>query len=389
LLLVLAGFVLGGSSVYLASFSARSQPPVLSTSGIPVKSRITALGRLAPEGGVIAVFGPLGDRLETVDVKQGAGVESDAPLAQLVSHRDRELELSLATARVKEATEQRAAIDNAGKSKIAESDAEIRQLRSGRENDLLAQDAQIRVLESQVQQARDNLARLKSLQRAAVSAQELEQSELALRKAEGDLATARAQRNKTATAYQTNQEVAQAKRAAALAQIEESRKRIPVDSLQNECKLAERRFAETIIKAPVKGQILKVVGHKGQATGNEPILYLGDTRNIVVVSEVYETDVQQLDAWMNKVRKEGKGKVTATVRSSALPIEALSGELQDLGQIARLVGKNQLFGRGRSEVDRRVVEVRVKLNLDEEAAKRVGDYTGLEVNVEFEFRSQP
>jgi HlyD family secretion protein len=160
-----------------------------------------------------------------------------------------------------------------------------------------------------------------------------------------------------------------------VAELEEALKRVPVDSLAENLKIAERRLEATQIKAPVAGQILKVIGHEGDTIGNLPILQLADTSAMVVSAEVYETDVQQLNAWLED------GPSVVTITSRALD-KLLNGELRQ-HQIARLIGKNQLFSLNpREDVDRRVVEVSVDLRPDSvELASR---YVGLEVQVEFQ-----
>ena len=166
----------------------------------------------------------------------------------------------------------------------------------------------------------------------------------------------------------------------ARAELEEALKRVPVDSAAENLKIAERRLEATQIKAPVAGRVLKVIGHEGDATGTQPLLQLADTEAMEVVAEVYETDVQDLDAWLSE------SPVPATITSRALG-KPLTGEVVR-SQIAHLIGKNQLFILNpREDIDRRVVEVRVDVRSDSvELASR---YVGLEVQVEFQPSPKP
>jgi HlyD family secretion protein len=355
-------------------YSGDSRPP--GQAGVEVtKTKVSALGRLQPSGGVISVFGLPGDRIERLSAKQGEQVAKDAILAELASRKDRELEREMVATQLREARARRAAIDDAGKAKIAVIDAEIAQVHSGRDCDLKAQDARIASLVLQVRVANDGWNRLKSLERTPVSAQDLEKSELLYRQAESELTAARAIRDKTEKGYAQNDALLKAKRSAAVAELEEALKQVPMDSLAENLKIVERRLEATQVKAPVAGQILKVLGHEGDTMGNQPIVQLADTSAMVVIAEVYETDIHALDTWLS----ESPGLATITSRALGKP---LTGEVHR-HQIAHLIARNQLFSLNpREDIDRRVVEVRVDVRSDSvELASR---YVGLEVQVDFQ-----
>jgi HlyD family secretion protein len=377
---LLLGVALGGAGVYKwRDFLGDSSPP--GQTGVAVtKAKVSALGRLQPSGGVISVFGLPGDRIEKLSAKQGDKVAKDMILAELASRKDRELERDLVAIQLREARAQRAAIGDAGKAKIAVIDAEIAQLQSGRDCDLKAQDAKIAALSLQGRVAYDSWKRLKSLERTPVSVQDLEKSELLYRQAESELTAARAIREKTEKGYAENDVLLKAKRSAAVAELEEALRRVPVDPTAENLKIAERRLEATQVKAPVAGRVLKVIGHEGDTTGNQPIFQLADTGAMVVIAEVYETDIRELDAWLS----ESPGLVTITSRALGKP---LTGEVHR-NQIAHLIAKNQLFSLNpREDIDRRVVEVRVDVRSDSvELASR---YVGLEVQVEFQPSSKP
>jgi HlyD family secretion protein len=344
------------------------------------KSKVSALGRLQPKGGVIAVFGLPGDRIQKLCAKLGDKVAKDTILAELASRKDRELARDLVASQLREARAQKAAIDEAGKAKIAVIDAEMAQLQSGRDDDLKAQDAKIASLILQNRIAYQNWNRLKSLKQAPVSVEDLDKSELLFQQAESELTAARAMRDKTEKGYAQNEALLKAKRIAAIAELDEALKRVPVDSLVENLKIAERSLEATQVKAPVAGQILNVIGHEGDVTGNQPIFQLADTSAMVVIAEVYETDIQQLDAWLSE------SPCPATITSRALG-KPLTGELQPR-QIAHMIGKNQLFSiNPREDTDRRVVEVRVDVR--PESVELASGYVGLEVQVEFQPSPKP
>jgi HlyD family secretion protein len=344
------------------------------------RTKVSALGWLQPKAGVISVFGLPADRIEKIFCKQGDKVAKDTILAELATRKDRALERDLVAVQLREAREQRVAIGDAGTAKIAAIDAEIAQMKSGREGDLKAQDAKIASLVVQNRVAFDSWNRLKSLERTPVSAQDLEKCELLHQQAQSELTAARAIRDKTEKGYDQSDAALKAKRNAAVAELAEALKRVPVDSLMENLKIAERRLEATQVKAPVGGKILKVIGHEGDATGTEPIFQLADTDAMVVLAEVYETDIQALDSWLSEA------PVQVTISSRALS-KPLTGDLQR-EQIPRLIGRNHLFSLNpREAIDRRVAEVRVNVSSDsvDLASRRVG----LQVQVEFQPSSKP
>src|SRR6516165_11096547 len=84
---LLLGVALGGAGVYMwRDYSGDSRPP--GQAGVEVtKTKVSALGRLQPSGGVISVFGLPGDRIERLSAKQGEQVAKDAILAELASRK--------------------------------------------------------------------------------------------------------------------------------------------------------------------------------------------------------------------------------------------------------------------------------------------------------------
>jgi HlyD family secretion protein len=379
-LTLVLGLALGGAGDYVWKYFSEDRRSQEQTDVAVTKTKVSALGRLEPRGGVISVFGLPGDRIEKLSAVQGDEVARDTILAELASRRDRELERDLVANQLHEAQAQRAAIEDAGNAKIALIDAETAQLQSGRENDLKAQDAKIAAITFQSKVAHDNWNRLKGLQRTQVSAQDLDKSELLYRQAESELTAARAIRDKTEKGYTHSDAVLKAKRSAAVAELKEALLRVPVDSVEANLKIAERRLEATQIKAPVAGRILKVIGHEGDATASQPIFQLADTAAMVVIAEVYETDIQELDPWLS----ESPGLATITSRALGKP---LTGEVHR-SQIAHLIAKNNLFSMNpREDVDRRVVEVRVDIRPDSVAL--ASRYVGLEVQVEIQPSPKP
>ncbi len=134
---------------------------------------------------------------------------------------------------------------------------------------------------------------------------------------------------------------------------------------------AQARLAMEELRAPIAGQILQIHARPGERIGAEGFLALGDTRNMMTVAEVYETEVAGLEAGQR-----------ARVTSPALP-EDIPGTVVRIG---RWIARQDVLGTDPvSKVDSRVVEVRIRLEPESERAKAlVASLTNLQVEVEIE-----
>ena len=124
---------------------------------------------------------------------------------------------------------------------------------------------------------------------------------------------------------------------------------------------AERDMA--VVRAPIRGQVLKIHARPGEKIGPDGIAELATTDAMYAVAEVYETDITRV--------KVGQ---RARVRSPALTRD-LEGTVERVGL---KVGKLDALGTDpAAKTDARVVEVEIRL--DDSAA--VSGLTNLEVEV--------
>jgi ABC exporter DevB family membrane fusion protein len=135
--------------------------------------------------------------------------------------------------------------------------------------------------------------------------------------------------------------------------------------------LVKRARAElnlAYVKAPKSGQILKIRTWPGEVVGNEGIVDLGETGEMYVRAEVYETDIQRV--------RVGQ---TATIRS-----DGLAGELTGVvSEIGLQVGRQNVLGTDPvADADARVVEVKIRLT--PESSTQVSGLSNLEVTVVIE-----
>jgi len=129
---------------------------------------------------------------------------------------------------------------------------------------------------------------------------------------------------------------------------------------------ARARLELTQIRAPIQGQILEIHTRPGERVGEDGFLEMGDTKRMMAVAEVYETDIGAV--------LQGK---QARVTSPALE-EPLTGSVEI---IALKVGRMDVLGTDPvAKTDARVVEVRVKLD-SSEAVERL---TNLQVEIEID-----
>ncbi|MBN9122160.1 MAG: hypothetical protein J0I06_23975 [Planctomycetes bacterium] len=340
--------------------------------------RITALGRLQPEGGVVPVYGPPGDRIAKLySLAPGNTLAADEPIAELASRKDRLLEVQVAETQLAEAKAARDAAERAGKQKIRAAETELNQAKANKVSDLAALDAKLDFLALQAKSAAKQVDRLKELKEkgGTVADEDIEKVELLKAQADAELAATRAMRKKAETTYEETEKSAQARIDAAKAELEEALARAPIKSSEEKLALAKQVADLTIIRAPVNGTVLKVTGREGQPTGMEPIIQMAALGKMAVVAEVYESDVERLAGWARAK------PVPVEVTNPALP-KPLTGVVRSESDITRMIARNQVFAMGpREDADRRVVEVIG--HLDDASAALAGRFVGLQVTVAF------
>ena len=381
-LVAVAAVALGGAGGYF--LATRLAKPLATTGpdaqgpGAAPRDKVTALGRLQPEGGVVPVYGPPGDRIAKMyPLAPGTALKAGDPIAELASRKDRLLEVQVAETQLTEAKAARDAAERAGKKKISAAEAELNQAKANKVSDLAAIDAKVAYVKLQVDAAARQVTRLKGLRDKGVTVadEDIEKAELLKAQADAELTATGATRDKTKTTYEETEKAAQARIDAAKAELDEALARAPIKSSEEKVALARQVSELTVIKAPVTGMVLKVTGREGQPTGVEPILQMAELGKMTAVAEVYESDVAQVAAQVKA------GPVAAEVTNPALS-KPLKGSVRSEADITRMIARNQVFAMGpREDADRRVVEVVV--HLDDASAAAAGRFVGLQVTVAF------
>jgi HlyD family secretion protein len=124
--------------------------------------------------------------------------------------------------------------------------------------------------------------------------------------------------------------------------------RFKYSSLQAELGVYQARLEMSLIRAPQRGQVLKIYTRPGEKVGTAGVLELGESDKMTVVAEVYETDVHRLS--------EGQ---EAVITSPALT-ESAHGKVLKVGY---RVGKMDVLGSDPvAATDARVVETTILMN---------------------------
>ena len=377
----------------------------------PAVKKVTALGRLEPQGEIINLSAPLsldGDRVTKLLVKEGDKVKAGDVIAILDSQKTLQDELLKAKEQVRMAEAKLAQVEAGAKTgeiraqeatiarlksektnQIAAQQATISRLQAERSTELSAQRATIAKLQAEVDNANVEYQRYQKLfTNGAVSNSLRDNKRLTLETAKQQLNEARANLNRIQSSRQQQLSEArvnlnriqssgseQIKEAeATLNQISEVRPvdiraaQTEVDNAKANLKQAKTNLEQSYIRAPIAGQILKIHTREGEQISNQGIAELGKTQQMMVVAEVYQTDIEEI--------KLGQ---KASIRG-----QAFSGEVQgEVAQIGLQINRQNVFSNQPGEnLDKRVIDVKILLNPED--SKKVNGFTNLQVQTEIE-----
>jgi HlyD family secretion protein len=424
--LIAAAVVVAGLGIATALKSPSSgkdaKTPEGTTSPAPAaKSKdITALGRLEPAGEVYKIAAPSSggsgsSRVLKVLAKEGDRVKKGQPLAIMDSYDQLRSSAMQAEAQIKAAESRLATVKAGAKSgdigaQRSDAQAKLATIQAmqangrGREAEaaakqsavnakLAAVDAKLAVvsrLTAEVAQADREFARYSSLYKdGATSASIAEDRRLTLETKRQELNQAKREaeqlrreadqaRGEAAQAQQSVQEAVQDLQRN-VREFEQSQQKLNSVSQVRPEDLREAQAAVLVAQAgfqkakadlesaavlsPIEGKVLKINTKDGESVGDKGILELGNTADMDVVAEIYETDLDRI-----------QGGLDATITSPALA-EPLEGKVYKAGWQIR---KNDVLNTDpAADTDVRVVEVRIRLK----DARPVERLTNLQVKV--------
>ncbi len=374
LLVLSAVLVTGGLAAHVFQLTSTHSEP-LQDEMPPSISTLSALGHVEPMGQVIQLAIPSSagsSRLEELRVAEGDRVEA-GDIVAILDNRD-PLQAALLRAQGEQLKAEAALAQvqaGAKQGEIQAQQALITRLEAESTNQIQAQQAIVAQLQAEQNNAQTDLQRYQALfEQGAISAADRDRFALALETAEKQLLQAQAELNRLRTTAQPQLDEAR----ATLDQIQEIR---PVDvqvaaaevaAQQAAVQQAEAELAQTYLRAPLTGQILKIHTYPGEMAGTDGVLEIAQTDQMAVDAEVYESDI-------------GRVQVGQSVKVYA---DAFSDPLHGtVVQIGLQVERQQVVNTDPSaNIDSRVVEVRIVL--DPESSERVASLTNLQVTAEIQ-----
>ena len=384
-----------------------TSPTVAATTPRKLKA-VAALGYVEPAGEAIKISAPAfmeGSRLDKLLVKQGDQVETGQVLAILDSRDRLQAALKQAQDQVRIAQSLLTQVKAGAKQgdiiaqnarfegtrselegQITTQKANIASLTAQLQGEKMAQYATIERLKAEFHNAQKDCQRYNTLyQEGAVSDQERNRFCLIAETGQESLREANANLNRIVTTLSAKIDEAEANLQRTVATLDQKIKENqatldavaevrPVDvevaeaqliAAQSAVQKAKADLDLAFVKAPKAGQILKIYTWPGELIGDKGILDLGQTSQMYVTSEVYETDV-------SRVKLGQRAKITT---------DGLIGELRGtVAEIGLQIGKKDVLGTDPvADADARVVEV--KIRLDRSSSKKVANLTNLQVNV--------
>ncbi|WP_181852868.1 ABC exporter membrane fusion protein [Nostoc sp. ATCC 53789] len=374
---IIASLLIGGISFYIVKRwqnYANPETQVPATQ-LPQLKTVTALGRIEPQGKVIklsAAVSAEGSRVEKLLVKEGDWVKAGQLIAILNSRDRLQAELKEAQEQVKVAQANLNRTQaGAKRGEIAAQKAAIARLEAERQGDINTQAATIERFQAEVQHAQAEDERYQQLyQQGAISASQRDSKRLNLETAQKSLQEAQAQLNRTQSASQ--QQVKQA--TATLEEIAEVRG-VDVEAAQAEINravaamnLAKVNLKQAEVRSPQSGQVFEIHTHPGELVSNDGIADIGQTSQMYVIAEVYESDIGKVHSGQQ-----------VQIFGDYLPLE-LQGIVDRKGlQVRR---QNVINTDPVSNIDNRVVEVYIRL--DEVSSRKAASLTNMQVKAVIE-----
>ncbi|GAB1541329.1 ABC exporter membrane fusion protein [Scytonema sp. NUACC21] len=325
--------------------------------------------------------------------KQGEIEAQKATVARIQVEKETEVEAQKATV---------ARIQAEKETEIEAQQATVARIQAEKETETEAQKATIGQFQAQVDNAQAEYQRYQKLyQQGAIAISLLDNKRLTLATTQQQLAEAKANlkrieasRNQQLAEAKANLKRIEASRNQQLAEAKANLKRIETSRSQQikessatlnriaevrsvdvataqaevnralaAVKRAEANLRQAFVRSPQEGQVFKIHTRPGELVSNEGIAEIGQTSQMYVVAEVYQSDI-------NKVRMGQRVRL----KSDSVPNE-LQGIVERVGwQVQR---QNVVNSDPTSNIDARVVEVHVRL--DEPSSVKAAKLSNLQV----------
>jgi len=374
---IIASLLVSGISFYTVKLwqnSVTQESPVPAKQ-LPQLKTVTALGRIEPQGEVIklsAAVSAEASRVEKLLVKEGDSVKAGQVIAILSSYDRLQAALKEAQEQVKVAQANLNRIQaGAKRGEIIAQKAAIARLKAERQGDIDTQAATIDKFQAQLQNAQAENQRYEQLyQQGAISASQRDSKRLNLETAQKNLQQAQAQLNRTQwTSQQQIQEAtATLDRISEVRGVDVAAAQAEVNRAQAAMNLAQVNLKQAEVRSPQNGQIFKIHTHPGELVSNDGIADIGQTSQMYVIAEVYESDIA-------KVHPGQKVKIFGYF----LSIE-LQGIVHRKG--LQVQKQNVIDTDPANNIDSRVVEVQIRL--DKASSQKAANLSNMQVKTVIE-----
>lgn len=413
IILAILSLFVGGAILFYKLKLSRQVATIPTSSPTPIVSQkaVSALGRIEPMDEVIKLSpSPKmgGSKVLKLFTQEGSFVTEGETLALLdnyeqelakVEQAKREIKVTKANLEIVKAGAKQgeikaqqatvARLEAQLQGEIATNKAKISRLEAQLKGEKQAQTATIERLKAELNNAKVEFGRYQKLEQdGAISISELDNRQLTLDTGREKLKEAKETLNKTVDVigdeiietqaiYTSNINTLTQQIEEAKAQLEKISEVRGVDVAKAEAevqkalaalKLAQTDLELTYLKSPITGQVLKINSYPGEKIDDtEGIMELGKTDQMMVIAEVYESDISKIKLGQN-----------ATIISQN---KTFDGEIQgQVYHIGKQIGKKDVLDADpAADVDARVVEVKIRLNPP--SSKKVSSLTYAQVLV--------
>lgn len=414
----LGALITTGLTIYgLRQSKVESSAPPPAVSQTPKVTAVNALGRIEPQGEVVKIAAAPnmgGAKVIQLLVEEGNLVKKGQIIAILdtlvqeqaaVALSEEELKVAQANLEIVKAgakqgeieaqvaTIQRLQAELAGE--IATDKVTIERLQAELAGEQQEQQATIERLQAELKDAEKDFQRYEKLaQEGVISESDLDARSLNLAIARERLEEAKAKLKKTSDMLiqriqeeraisqkqidtlqkQIDEAKATLDRIAEIRPVDVQKAQAEVDKANASLKQAKADLELAYVKAPLDGQILKIYTRPGaKVNDDEGIAEIGNTDQMMVIAEVYESDI-------NKIKL---GQEAFIISENNTFTEKLKGKVNHIGlQIGK---KDVLSTDPAADVDVRVIEV--KILLDPESSRRVSSLTYAKVVAEIPIKN--
>ncbi|MGD1918156.1 MAG: HlyD family efflux transporter periplasmic adaptor subunit [Pleurocapsa sp.] len=401
--LCMTGLALAGVTTIYSVNQTATKEEIETIKPQPINA-VTALGRIEPQGKMIKLSPSPdlgGAKIAKLLVEEGDRIREGQTVALLDNYKRANAALELARQEVKVA-EADLAIVKAGaklgdinaqtanlqrvKAELTEEilvdRAEVARLQAQLQNETAEKQAMSDRLKAELRNAESAFQRYQALaQEGVISDSELDSRRLAVDTTKNAFAEAQAsykstidtlqqQINQAQAVARQNKNTLQKQVIAAEAtldsvgevrQVDVIKAQAGVDRAIASLRQAEEDLELTSVNAPMDGQIIKINAYPGEVVGEDGVVEFAQTEAMMVVAEVYESDIGRVNVGQ-----------TATIKSET---GSFDGEITGkVSQIGLKIGKQDVLSTDpAADVDSRVVEV--KIYLDAETSSRVSHLT--------------